>query len=117
MLAIFKRYQEKKATAKFLIFSGNPEFVTAKIPDAMRNNIVVKSVPFVEVPQYLAAADIAFAIRKPTFSMQGVAPIKLGEYLLMGLPTIASAGIGDTETLLEGVPGTFLFRSQRCACY
>lgn len=109
MLAIFKRYHEKKPTAKFLILSGNPEFVTAKIPDAMRNNIVVKSVPFVEVPQYLAAADIAFAIRKPTFSMQGVAPIKLGEYLLMGLPTIASAGIGDTEALLEGVPGTFLF--------
>lgn len=109
MLAIFKSCQEKKATVKFLILSGNPEFALTRIPDALRQNILVKSVPFAEVPQYLAVADIAFAIRKPMFSMQGVAPIKLGEYLLMGLPTIASAGIGDTETLLEGVSGTFLF--------
>lgn len=109
MVAVFQQYSEKNEKTTFLILSGNPEFATARIPDSLQNKIVIKSVSFAEVPQYLAAADIAFAIRKPTFSMQGVAPIKLGEYLLMGLPTIASAGIGDTETLLEGVPGTFLF--------
>ena len=41
--------------------------------------------------------------------MQGVAPIKLGEYLLMGIPTIASAGIGDSEALMKQVPNSFLF--------
>ncbi|KGO89381.1 glycosyltransferase [Flavobacterium suncheonense] len=109
MLTIFKSYHTIKSTARFLIVSGNPEFVKDKIPEELQNSIIVKSVPFAEVPKFLSAADVAFAIRKPTFSMQGVAPIKLGEYLLMGLPTIASAGIGDTETLLENVPGTFLF--------
>jgi len=44
--------------------------------------------------------------------MQGVAPIKLGEYLLMGLPTIASAGIGDTEAIFEYLEGCFLFNHQ-----
>lgn len=31
--------------------------------------------------------------------MQGVAPIKLGEYLLCGVPVAATAGIGDTDML------------------
>jgi glycosyltransferase involved in cell wall biosynthesis len=70
---------------------------------------MVKKVPFEQVPKYLNAADVAFALREPKFSMQGVAPIKLGEYLLMGIPTIASAGIGDSETIMSQVPNSFLF--------
>ena len=31
--------------------------------------------------------------------MQGVAPIKLGEYLLCGLPLVATRGIGDTHNI------------------
>ena len=31
--------------------------------------------------------------------MQAVAPIKLGEYLLCGLPVVATAGIGDTDAI------------------
>ena len=56
---------------------------------------------------------MAFAIRQPKFSMQGVAPIKLGEYLLMGIPTIASAGIGDSEALMKQVPNSFLFHHDK----
>ena len=33
--------------------------------------------------------------------MTAVDPIKIGEYLLMGLPTIASTKIGDSEKLLK----------------
>lgn len=109
MISIFKQCYKRNQKTNFLILSGNPEFATTRIPESLQNNIIIKNVPFAVVPNFLAAADIAFAIRKPTFSMQGVAPIKLGEYLLMGLPTIASAGIGDSEALLEGVSGTFLF--------
>ena len=31
--------------------------------------------------------------------MQAVAPIKVGEYLLCGLPVVATKGIGDTDVL------------------
>jgi glycosyltransferase involved in cell wall biosynthesis len=41
--------------------------------------------------------------------MRGVAPIKLGEYLLMNLPTIASKGIGDSEEVLQHFDNCFLF--------
>lgn len=110
MLEIFSRYHNGNQKAKFLILTGNPEFTYGKIPELLNKNVFVKKVPFEQVPNYLSAADVAFAIREPKYSMQGVAPIKLGEYLLMGLPTIASAGIGDSEDILTRVPDCFLFR-------
>lgn len=109
MLAIFQGYQNRHQEAKFLILTGNIEFAEERIPEEIRNNIILKKVPFEEVPKYLSAGDIAFALREPKFSMQGVAPIKLGEYFLMGIPTIASAGIGDTEELMKEAPHSFLF--------
>ena len=66
-------------------------------------------VNFNEIPMYLSAADIAFSLRIPRYSMRGVFPIKLAEYLLMGLPVITSKGIGDTEDLLKDAPGVFIF--------
>jgi len=112
MMAIFSNYQEINTEARFLILTGNPEFANARIPNKWKESIIVQSVPFAEVPNYLSAVDIAFAIREPKFSMKGVAPIKLGEYLLMGIPTIASVGIGDTEQILNSIPNCFLYYHQ-----
>lgn len=109
MLAIFQKFQQDHTAAKFLILTGNIEFAQERIPQELKQNIIVKKVPFTAVPKYLSAGDVAFALREPKFSMQGVAPIKLGEYFLMGIPTIASAGIGDTEELLKTAPNSFLF--------
>jgi len=109
MIVIFQKYLQKNTTARFLILTGNTEFALHRIPTEISDNVIVKKVPFEEVPKYLDTADVAFALREPKFSMQGVAPIKLGEYLLMGLPTIASAGIGDSEAIMSQVPNAFLF--------
>jgi len=109
MIAVFHKYHAANNKAKFLILSGNQEYASERIPVALKDFIIVKSIPFHEVPKYLNCADIAFAIRKPTFSMQAVAPIKLGEYLLLGLPKIASKGIGDTDVILQQIPHCFLF--------
>lgn len=108
MAAVVTAYR-KKAPAKFLVLTGNTEFAFGKISAEEAAFITVKSVPFDEIPFWLNAGDVAFALRKPTFSMQGVAPIKLGEYLLMNLPTIASKGIGDTEEILQLFEDCFLF--------
>lgn len=113
MISIFDTYQMKHEQSLFLILTGNLEFAENRIPTAISNKIKVIKVPFEEVPKYLSAADVAFAIREPKFSMQGVAPIKLGEYLLMGLPTIASVGIGDSEEIIESIPNCFLFRHEK----
>jgi hypothetical protein len=112
MITIFRNYHEKNPNALFLILTGNVAFANERIPIDLKEIIVVKTVPFAEIPKYLSTADVAFAIREPKFSMKGIAPIKLGEYLLMGIPTIASVGIGDTEQILNGIPNCFLFDHQ-----
>lgn len=109
MMAIFKAYYKITKNSRFLILTGNIAFAQKNIEADLQNLIILKNVAFEKVPYYLNAADIAFAIREPKPSMIGVAPIKLGEYLLMGLPTIASAGIGDTAAMLETSPGCFVY--------
>ena len=101
MINIFKSYLEINQNAVFLILTAHVDFAKERIPVALQDKIVLKSVPYQAVPKFLSIGDIAFAIRDPKPSMRGVAPIKLGEYLLMGIPTIASLGIGDTEMILK----------------
>ena len=108
MLEIFQAYAENHL-AKFLILTGNTEFAEQNIPSELKEHVILKSVPSEKVSFYLNGGDVAFGLRKPTFSMQGVAPIKLGEYLLCGLPVIASKGIGDTEKILENFEECYLY--------
>ena len=108
MLEIFKNHSAQNKS-KFLILTGNIDFAQQNIPKELQSNIILKSVTTDEVPFYLNAADLAFALRQPSFSMQGVAPIKLGEYLLCGLPVIASKGIGDTENILHNFKECYLY--------
>ncbi len=108
MVEIFRSYL-KKGPTKFLILTGNIAFAEEHIPEDLKLNIIIKSVPSAEVAFYLNAGDCAFALRQPSFSMQGVAPIKLGEYLLCGLPVIASKGIGDTEAILHHFSTCYLY--------
>lgn len=108
MFQIFQAYAQKR-DAKFLILTGNTAFAEQNIPSDLKARVILKSVPSEKVSFYLNGGDVAFGLRKPTFSMQGVAPIKLGEYLLCGLPVIASKGIGDTERILENFEECYLY--------
>ena len=108
MLEMFKAYAQKHL-AKFLILTGNTAFAEQNIPTELKAHVILKSVPSAKVSFYLNGGDVALGLRKPTFSMQGVAPIKLGEYLLCGLPVIASKGIGDTEKILENFEECYLY--------
>jgi glycosyltransferase involved in cell wall biosynthesis len=103
MLRLWEILVERGMDARFLVLTGTPEIALAwNVADRMRNRMTVKSIPFHLVPRYLGVADAGLAIRQPSLSMKGVSPVKLGEYLLCGLPVVASSGIGDTEQLLRG---------------
>jgi glycosyltransferase involved in cell wall biosynthesis len=52
--------------------------------------IVVGKVPFSEVPQYIAAADICLLPAYKNKTMENIVPIKIYEYLAMGKPVIAT---------------------------
>ncbi|PSL01254.1 hypothetical protein [Cecembia rubra] len=64
------------------------------------SSVEIKSVPAGQVKEELTKAHIGISFRKPSFSMQGVAPIKVVEYLSAGLPLIYNPGIGDLDELL-----------------
>jgi glycosyltransferase involved in cell wall biosynthesis len=99
MAILHKKMLLKNADAYWLVLTGNTENMK---PYAALPHVIVRNVPAVQVPMYLSVANVGLALRKATRSMKGVAPIKIGEYLLMGLPVIASCGIGDSEEILTG---------------
>ncbi|MBT0813053.1 hypothetical protein KIH41_17325 [Litoribacter ruber] len=109
MLAIFEAYHQENPSSKFLVLTSQGDYLKGKIPVHLSEAILIKKIPFSQMPAYLSASDVAFSLRKPTFSTLAIAPIKLGEYLLMGLPTIATKGIGDTESLLQNLPQAHLY--------
>lgn len=109
MLFIHRHILSSLNNAFFLVLTNNPEFLHSHLTPADRN-VIVKKVPFSEVPAYLSIGDVAFAVRKATMSMKGVAPIKLAEYLMVGLPVVASSAIGDTDQLLSGKPFCFILK-------
>lgn len=94
---------------RFKVFSAdgdNMEKVIAKSGMSDRAWITVARIAPQDVQTHLADCDVALSFRKPAFSTQGVAPIKLGDYLLAGLPIIGSAGVGNTQPLINA--GVFL---------
>jgi glycosyltransferase involved in cell wall biosynthesis len=56
------------------------------------------------VPRLLCVADLGLAFRSPTLSQQAVAPIKLGEYLLCGVPVAYTKRVGDLDSLQDQPP-------------
>jgi len=110
MLAFLRRVRARRPDTRLLLLTGSPEEARGYLDAApdLQPATIVRRVPADEVPALLAAADLGLAMREPSFSMQAVAPIKLGEYLLCGLPVLATRAIGDSESLLPDHVGCLL---------
>jgi glycosyltransferase involved in cell wall biosynthesis len=72
-------------------------------------HIFVGNVPHSEVPNYLSAADFAFATIKPSPSRIYCCPVKNGEYWANGLPILLEAGIGDDSDIIKNEGGGIIF--------
>lgn len=104
MLVLFQAVRKRRANARLLILTGSPELARSalSVAPALDAASVVMSVEPGAVPRYLACADLGLALRRPSFSMQAVAPIKIGEYLLCGVPVLATAAVAETSIIGEG---------------
>lgn len=71
--------------------------------------ITIKSVPPELIYEELQKADIGISFRKRSYSMQGVAPIKVCEYLGAGLSVIFSPGVGDLDDTLRDKDFTYSY--------
>lgn len=103
MLQLFSHVRKRRPDSRLLVLTGSPEALPPALDvyPHLKPAISVLTADATAVPEYLACADLGLALRQTSFSMQAVAPIKLGEYLLCGLPVVASDGIGDTSTLVD----------------
>ena len=115
MLSLFGEYHKQFPGSRFLMLTRNPDYFHANTPEGTPSGVTVQETSFRDIPGYLSAADIAISLRKPAKSLIGLAPVKLGEYLIMGLPVISTAGIGDTDELLAGKSFCYLYdKGNRC---
>ncbi|MFT2010073.1 glycosyltransferase [Pontibacter sp. 13R65] len=109
---IYKTCFEQISSFRLLILSPQKQ---ADIEDSLLQHqldlkmVKVLSVPHEEVPQYLSAADFAFATYKPGPSKQFLSPVKIGEYWATGLPVLLTEGIGDDSDIIEREGGGALF--------
>lgn len=104
IVELFELAWARDPRARLHVLTGQPEVMHALLDPARHRShahVVVKRVPTQEVPSYLAAADVGLSLRRPSFSQQGVCPIKNAEYLLCGTPVITVQGIGDMDDLFQ----------------
>ena len=69
----------------------------------------VTKAPHAEVPDYLSAADFAFATIKPAPCRLFCSAIKIGEYWANGLPVLLPPGIGDDSAIAVAEQGGAVF--------
>jgi len=66
-----------------------------------------------DVPDYLSAADFAFATIKPAPCRLFCSAIKIGEYWASGLPVVLPEGIGDDSDIIRQEGGGAIFNLDR----
>ena len=110
MLEFFRLVLKRREDAQLLFLLGSPEefHLMMNEYEDLRSCSHVLRLPAEDVPRYLGACDLGLAFIQPSFSMQAAAAIKLGEYLLCGIPALATRGIGDTEEIVTNKVGYVL---------
>lgn len=102
-LAVFRLVAGMRSDAHFLAITTQPAGMAAAVDrvglSADQRTIV--SVPGMEVPAYLAAADAGLLIRESSPVNRVASPVKFAEYLSCALPVIVSDAVGDYSDLVQ----------------
>ncbi len=94
-----------------ILTPDNESLVRGKLRAAgLRTEAVfVTKAAHAEVPDYLSAADFAFATIKPAPCRRFCSAIKIGEYWASGLPVLVPPGVGDDSAIAEAEGGGAVF--------
>lgn len=96
LLELLRFFLFRGENVKLLVLTRTPDFIQDKLPVDLLERIKLVRTEFSNIPDYLNAGDLGISLRMPAPSLSGLFPIKLGEYLLTGLPVFASVQVGDT---------------------
>ena len=116
LLKAFKNLIKKYSTLKLAIMGDiEKRYLASKDNDnipklvedmKLKNNVILIPLqPHEEVPKFLSAFDILCCPKIDCEINRAANPVKVPEYLSMGLPTVASAVGGITDTIEDGVDG------------
>lgn len=104
-VAVLKQVRNEIQTAQLLILGGGRKLESIK--QHARQLYIEKHVHFTDyvpasdIPDYLALADVALAPFEKNNVTRAKSPLKIAEYLAMGLPVVAS-DIGDVRDMILG---------------
>lgn len=102
MLDCFAEVRLRRPDARLSCFTMQGAQLSSLVEGrGLARSVHVEPAPPADVPAILAAADLGLALRRESPSQRGISPIKVGEYLLAGLPVLASR-VGDLEEQLSG---------------
>ncbi len=111
LLQAFKNLTKKHSTIKLIIVGGVRTKADDDIPQLIEKlNLedkvkIVPPQPHEEIPRFLSACDITCCPKIDCEENRAAHPIKVVEYLSMGLPTVCSTVGGISYTIEDGVDG------------
>lgn len=93
-LRFFLQYHKINSDSKFLILTKDMEILNSLLEtqefSPIREDLIIRTLPFDEVAKYLNASDIAFLLRDNVVMNAVASPTKLAEYMACGLPVIST---------------------------
>jgi hypothetical protein len=104
MLDVAMALRSRYPDLKFQIFSADGDNMKKTLCNKGLTNtewISIERIAPQDVTKRLARCDVGLSFRQPMFSTQGIAPIKLGDYLLAGVPIVGFPGVGNTQPLVD----------------
>jgi glycosyltransferase involved in cell wall biosynthesis len=113
MLQFFKLFKMSYPDSVFLFITQTSE--TFIFDHATRIGLTTSDIRIVnaqrnEVPFFIKASDFSLSFIKPVYSKISSSPTKLGELLLMGIPVVVNAGIGDVEEIVNKTKSGIVIR-------
>ena len=104
-----KKYSKIKLAIMGKVYISNTSDNIPKLVEEdvnLKNDVIlIPSQPHEEVPKFLSGFDILCCPKIDCEVNRAANPVKVVEYLSMGLPTVASAVGGITDTIEDGVDG------------
>ena len=97
---------------QMIFLARDSAYLKELIPPPIFSKVKVLQVDFEEVPDYLMAADVGIGLRLVSAGAKGLLPIKVGEYMMCGLPMLLSKGVGDLDLILDGKGGSFFIENR-----